>query len=224
MEKKLIVFDVDDTLYLEREYVRSGFSAVDTYLRKSRDVRGFFQIAWEAFLMGRRGDTFQYALSRLDIEVKREFILELVEIYRLHKPSISLLSDSRNALDNLKDEHFLGVLTDGPSQSQWAKIRALGLEEYEMRFIVTADHGSDWHKPATLGFLALQHDAGVEPEACLYIGDNASKDFQGPKSLGWKTIHIKRPNALYQATAGTGLVDKVVSQICAKDILSAFLP
>jgi len=57
----VVVFDLDDTLYLERDYVRSGFRAVDAWLA-SRGILGFFGEAWANFENGLRGKAFDRAL------------------------------------------------------------------------------------------------------------------------------------------------------------------
>ena len=49
---RVAVFDVDDTLYLERDYVRSGFHAVATWAEETLDVTGVFDTAWGLFLAG----------------------------------------------------------------------------------------------------------------------------------------------------------------------------
>jgi len=39
---RVVVFDMDDTLFSEREFVRSGFYAVDRFLLEEFDSSGFF--------------------------------------------------------------------------------------------------------------------------------------------------------------------------------------
>ena len=58
---RCVVLDIDDTLYLERDYVRSGFEAVGQALGEQE----FGPTAWRVFLEGGRGDTFNQTFSRL---------------------------------------------------------------------------------------------------------------------------------------------------------------
>ena len=60
--KYTFIFDLDDTLYDEREYVRSGFDAVDNYMA-SNGVHGFGNTIWSLFENGARGNTFNLALE-----------------------------------------------------------------------------------------------------------------------------------------------------------------
>ena len=52
---KVIVFDVDDTMFPEREFVRSRFQAVGESVLNKYAVPGFFEIAWKFFVPGNRG-------------------------------------------------------------------------------------------------------------------------------------------------------------------------
>lgn len=223
MEGKLIVFDVDDTLYLERDYVKSGFQAVDLKLQKTLGIEGFFDYAWEAFTTGTRGNTFQQVLSQLGVSFDDELIKSLVKYYRNHTPNIQLAEDARATLDAIPAGAHIGIVTDGPAESQWAKIKALRLERYDPKIIVTADRGVDWHKPSVKPFIFLQQAAGVTGNNCVYIADNPQKDFIGPEQLGWKTIRIRRVGGIYQEPSIPGQVDLGVSRLSIDSISEVFL-
>ena len=49
-----VVFDIDDTLYLERDYVGSGFAAVGAWIEANLGFRSFSDRCWIAFRSGRR--------------------------------------------------------------------------------------------------------------------------------------------------------------------------
>jgi len=53
-----VVFDMDDTLYSERDYVRSGFGVVAQHAASTTDEATIlFAWLWSAFEAGRRDDT-----------------------------------------------------------------------------------------------------------------------------------------------------------------------
>lgn len=193
---RTLVLDVDDTLYLEREYVRSGFAALEALVWSRWQVAGFAARAWQLFEQGARGDTFQRVLSAQGIQASPDDLAWLVRCYREHSPQISLLEDARRCLDALPPL-FLAVLTDGPSPSQHAKIHALGLPRWARQLIVTADHGPDWGKPGLHGFRAIEAASGARGPDCVYIADNPLKDFAGPHQLGWQTIRMRRSGGLH---------------------------
>ena len=65
---KIIVFDVDDTVFPDREFVRSGFQAVGEWILNKYAVPGFFEVAWKFFAQGNRGKIFNLVLAEMGIE------------------------------------------------------------------------------------------------------------------------------------------------------------
>ncbi|MEI9951366.1 MAG: HAD family hydrolase [Pseudomonadota bacterium] len=196
LKAKVFVFDVDDTLYLERTYVKSGFEALEATAWNHWRVRDFAQRAWECFEQGTRGDIFQRVLTAAGVEVSSDELAMLVDGYRRHDPRIELLDDAQACLARLPPNRC-GVLTDGPSASQNAKVNALGLRERVSHVIVTADHGPGWGKPGLPGFRALEQALSSHGKDCVYFADNPLKDFEGPRALGWRTVRVRRPEGLH---------------------------
>lgn len=197
MPEWCIVFDVDDTLYLERDYVRSGFEAVDAHLVQA-GVHGFFSRAWGAFERGVRGNTFDVILQEiLNEEPSKRLIDELVAIYRSHPPRIQLSPDARVALDLLSPEYPLGVITDGPSESQRAKIYALGLSAHIDLSIVTAELGTSKPDPKPFEILRDTVTDFAAADSFVYVADNPKKDFEAPRRLAWRTVRVRRGSSLH---------------------------
>lgn len=190
----LIVLDMDDTLYLEREYVRSGFHAVGKWIFEEVGIRGFFEDAWRLFEDGVRGNIFDRVLENRGI-MDDSLVLLLVRVYRSHEPEIKMLPDAKAFLQS-RSRSNLALITDGPSVSQWAKIRALKLEQYIGKVIVTDDLGPGWSKPNPEVFRKTQGD--LSSESCCYVADNPQKDFAGPSFLGWsRSVRIRREGSLH---------------------------
>ena len=96
-EQTVFVFDLDDTLYLERDYVLSGFRAVGRWLPSNCGWSDFDAIAFserccELFRSGQRGNIFDLALqqetSNSRLVWQRPVINDLVHAYRSHRPTI----------------------------------------------------------------------------------------------------------------------------------------
>ncbi len=205
-----VVFDVDDTLYLERDYVRSGFRAVDAHLREHHGTAGFFERAWAAFERGLRGRTFDEVLPQLGLSPDHELIAELVDVYRRHRPQIDLLPDARAALDAARQAGWaVAVVTDGPRASQSAKVEALGLSRWAEPVVLTAALGEGFGKPHPRAFRLVEERTGCRGAQCVYLADNPHKDFAGPKGLGWRTVRLRRPGGLHVAAPGGADVDEV---------------
>lgn len=197
---KCVVFDIDDTLYLERDYVRSGFRAVGKWVHDDLGVSSFFEQAWGQFEAGRRGDIFNAALETLAISPTENLIKTMLSIYRRHDPEISLLPDSEQCLRSVCGKAFVGVISDGPLLGQQMKVERLGLVSRCEHVILTESIGVEYSKPHPRAFMDMQRAANCEPQACTYIADNPSKDFIAPNRLGWRTIRVRRPGGLHCGT------------------------
>lgn len=199
--RRLLVFDLDDTLYLERDFVRSGFRAVDADLRRRLGMKGFFPAAWRRFEAGERGDIFDRVLAEKDV-VSRRLIRELVAVYRNHGPRVSLCPDARRFLQKPPRGSRLAIISDGPLRAQEGKVRALGLHRLVEAVILTGRWAPRFAKPHPRSFLALQKRFEVDGEACAYIADNPAKDFQAPLALRWTAIRMRRPGGLHASVPG----------------------
>ena len=193
----VIAFDLDDTLYLERDFVRSGFIAADCWVRDRFAIAGFFDAAWTVFETGRRGDIFDCALSMLNIQVGREIVGRLVDIYRDHTPSIQLTPDAEETLARLCARRRTALLTDGYKNTQARKVQALGLVGRLEHVVYTDELGRAKWKPHPEGFLAIQSEFGLPAREFVYVADNPQKDFIAPRQLGWKTVRVRRPEGQY---------------------------
>lgn len=208
----VVVVDLDDTVYLERDYVASGFASVDRFVRRRYGVTGFGAAAWRRFRDGRRGDTFDRTLASLGIEPLPGRVAELVRVYREHRPEIRMLPDARCGLDDLRRIGIgIAVLTDGPSASQAAKLAALGLPRYASHVVLTASYGVGYGKPHPRGFREIAERSGAARFA--YVADNPIKDFVAPHELGWLTVRVRRRSGLHVALPSGPDVDITVADM-----------
>ncbi len=206
-----LVLDLDDTLYLERDYVRSGFRAVDAWLADSRGIEGFFDEAWSLFEAGVRGRIFNETLDSLGLAWDDRLIETLVAVYREHEPDIALLPDARRFLEQTASIPFRALLTDGPVESQVRKVRALGLESVLSPVVYTWAWGREYGKPHERGFRYIEEFTGCSGRDCMYVADNPKKDFVAPKRLGWRTVRVRRPGSLHFGVESGEDVDVEVS-------------
>jgi len=189
------VFDIDDTLYLERDYVRSGFEAVGRWAADWLSIEDFADRCWSRFAAGHRRSTFDAVLRECGISPAPELISALIEIYRAHIPRIELLQDALEALDWMTRAGSVAIVTDGPIASQSRKADALGLHAYAQPIVLTEVLGSEFRKPHPRAFEHVQERR--EAAVYIYIADNPQKDFAAPKHLGWVTVRVRRPGGLH---------------------------
>ncbi len=187
---KGVIFDLDDTLYPEKEYVKSGYRAVAEYLGRGE----YTERLWEFFEDGKP------AIDELLKEIGRENDKErCLSVYRGHVPSIHLYEGVSELLSALKSRGVkLGMITDGRPEGQRAKIRALGLYKVFDDIVITDELGGvQFRKPCDIAFRILQRCWRLHPEEMVYVGDNSAKDFQAPGQLGMKSVYFRNRDGLY---------------------------
>ena len=104
---KGVVFDLDDTLYLEEAYARSGMTSIGKWVEQQWGVAGLGDELHRLWDTGVRTKTFDIALDNIGAEFTQNQIMEMVRQYRNHIPEISLLPDSRWVLEYLQEDFFL---------------------------------------------------------------------------------------------------------------------
>jgi len=194
-----VVFDLDDTLYDEIEYCKSGFAAVAEFARSAEHISA---VLWEQFTAGNRTKTFNAALDELGMGYDDELIGELIEVYRNHKPKISLPNDSWDVLCELSTKYTLALLTDGFLPGQQLKVQALGIEKYFECIVYTEQLGRECWKPSPAGFEKIMQTLKGKPENMAYVADNEKKDFIAPNKLGFSTIQLIRPARIHRTVSG----------------------
>lgn len=194
---KVLVFDVDDTLFPEHEFVRSGFQAVGNWMLKKYSVPSFFEVAWKFFAEGKRGRIFNLTLEQLGVEYEPLMIQKLLQIYREHKPTISLYNDARWAIKYFKGYKQLGIITDGYLITQQNKVEALGIEaNFDVIFYSDLYGRENW-KPSPFPYLKVMELTRCQGAEYVYVGDNPRKDFVTAKKLNWMTVQICREGGEY---------------------------
>lgn len=176
------VFDLDDTLYPEREYQISGYKHIASQINKlfGTDIS---DIIASADLNGL--DVFDEICRAL--KLPNSFKESLLWMYRLHIPNISLSDDVIDTLDFIKNRsRAVHILTDGRSISQRYKLASLGLLDL-IPYI--SEEWSDL-KPGPIRFKAIQNKF-IGMSQFIYVGDNLNKDFITPNKMKWQTICIK---------------------------------
>ncbi|APO78940.1 HAD superfamily hydrolase protein (plasmid) [Rhizobium etli 8C-3] len=197
----VLVFDLDDTLYLESDFAKSGFEAASAWLDREMGVANFAAHCQAIFATGRRSRVFDEALVAAGLAGERTLTVKLIEVYRQHHPRIQLAPDALEYLCNPARTARLALITDGHAATQMAKVKALGLEAIFDRIVYTDVWGSKFWKPHPRAFEAIQEWSGVPCTELVYIADNPAKDFIAPRRLGWRTIQIARLGRIHMEDA-----------------------
>jgi putative hydrolase of the HAD superfamily len=209
----IVAFDLDDTLYPEETFVRSGFRAVARALheRWGVDEDEAFGVMWTSLHDRGRGSQFDDVVAHFGL---RQSVRELVGIYRHHTPAIALPPESRAVLEALAPRP-LYVVTDGHKVVQQGKIEALGLAPYLRHAYVTHRYGIHNRKPSTHVFELLMRRERCAPGDVLYVGDDPSKDFRNLRPLGVRTIRVRTGRCAHVVVPEAEDAERTVASIAA---------
>lgn len=188
----VLVFDLDDTLYPELTFVKSGFHAVATYLNEvcGVDADSLYRFMLEELRNSGRGSIFNSLKTKFGIS--QVSTRQIIAVYRSHVPEIRLYPESTFVLETLQKTFSpLYLLTDGNPRVQRSKIDALGLKRYFKRTYCTRDFGLEAEKPSTTVFERIALNEGVRLTNLVYIGDDPKKDFHGLIAAGGRAIRVR---------------------------------
>ena len=182
-----VIFDLDDTLYSEKDYVQSGYRKIAAHFEKPELANQM----WSIFLRG--GKAIDEVLEANGIAGRKD---EALYVYRFQEPDIQLYSGVAEMIARIHETKKVGIITDGRPEGQWAKLRALDICVDEV--IVTDELGGiSFRKPNKAAFRLMQERMHTPFEKMCYIGDNTEKDFIAPEQLKMRTIWFRNPNGLY---------------------------
>lgn len=178
-EQTALVFDLDDTLYNELDYLKSAFKSIAEQIDPEH---------WKSIYVNMLGryrcgeNAFDYLVAE-----HKSNLNHLLEQYRHHSPDITPFDGVVDIFSQIKRYNgSIGIITDGRSLTQRAKIQALGVGNYIDQIVISEEVGSE--KPELRNFEIMEERLGVKE--LYYFGDNLKKDFIAPRALGWQTVGL----------------------------------
>ena len=171
---KIFVFDLDDTLYSERDFEKSGIE----FVYENLSIK---HISLETILNNRE-NWIEQIIDGSNNQITLQIVLD---IYRNHFPTIQLYNDAKGFLEKLLSQGTeMSLITDGRSITQRNKLRALGIETFFKNIVISEEVNSE--KPSEYNFRMVMDNKIAENY--IYIADNPKKDFITPNKLGWTSI------------------------------------
>lgn len=175
---KVVVFDLDDTLYKEVDFLKSAYREIADFIHHPEA----YDFMTKCYLAG--DNAFANVIEKYNLSLTIE---QLLNIYRNHKPAITLDSSTTLTLNSLRDHSIeICLLTDGRSVAQRNKIDALDLWRWILpeNILISEEFGCGKPDPR-----CYHHFMEKFPNATFsYFGDNTAKDFVTANQLGWTTI------------------------------------
>lgn len=211
-----LVFDLDDTLYPERQFIRSGFKAVAEDVSRRYGVPARSAVAL-LLLTLRRGSRSQALQSLcLHFDLPPTVVPDLIQVIRSHTPSLYLPPSTRDVLTQARAEGWrLGILTNGLPEVQTRKVAALGLDPLVDAVVYAQEWGSGRGKPDPEPFEAIRGRLDTSSSATVFVGDDPWCDMYGARAAGMRTILMRRGGPHERASGA----DRVV--VAVDEVLEA---
>lgn len=199
---KVIIFDLDDTLISEKSFAFSAFREISIELSKvmGKSVNVIYEELVSLYNES-PSHIFNRILENNNICFEKNFVNDLIYIYRNHKPNIKLRDEVKELLINLKNAGFhLGLITDGFKSTQRNKVISLELDKYIEKIVITDELGDnrEFWKPSEKPYTVIKDYFNVEYNEMIYIGDNIKKDFIAPIKLGMHYALYLNEDSHYQ--------------------------
>jgi putative hydrolase of the HAD superfamily len=137
-----------------------------------------------------RRETWRRALADQDAD-DPEFAVALGERFAVERRARHhVYADVPAALDELRGDHVLGVLTNGASCLQREKVAASGLAARFAAIAVSAELGVG--KPDRAAFGAALARLDCRPQDAVMVGDSLSRDIEGALGAGLAAVWLNR--------------------------------
>lgn len=186
-----VIFDLDDTLYPQAEFLDAAWDEV----ARAAGEAGALPVAVRAALAvvaahgSDRGRIIDRAVvlagePRLDVApLVRRFLSSCPDKMPTYPGAAEAVAAVRRRVP-------VGLVTDGAPDTQRAKLRAIGLEEAFDAVVLSDELGREFRKPRPEPFLAAARALGVAPSAVVVVGDRPDKDVAGARAAGMRVLRI----------------------------------
>jgi putative hydrolase of the HAD superfamily len=188
-----VIFDLDNVLYDERDYVFAAFRSIARFLSgRSR----FSEDEIYAKLVcdfQKKGSMYPWLFNDAvaDFGLDQNLIEDILRLYATVDEPLSLFAESENTLLGLRRLGLkLALVTNGGVRVQRNKIRLLGLEKFFDVVVLARETEGGKDKPDPEVYRVALQKLGVGAEAALCVGDNPFTDFWGAKRLGIRTVRL----------------------------------
>ena len=198
-----LVFDVDDTLY---EQIVPFEKAYKNLFNMDIDMEKFYLLSRYysdvKFEASRNGEMtmdeyhiyrIREAAKDLGVYLSDEEALNMQKEYKKNQQKLQMPDITISILELAKENNIkLGIITNGPSEHQWSKVEALGVERWINKDNIVVSGDYDINKPDVRIFEIMQEKLQLPNDSLYYVGDSLENDIVGANNAGWKAIWINR--------------------------------
>lgn len=203
-EKTAVLFDVDDTLYDQTVPFMEAYAeyfgekpevpaeVIYPVTRKYSDAVYSQAMAGEMTMEEMYIYRMQKAFEEFGIRITDQEALDFQKIYADRQHHIHMSPLMQDILAFCSGRADLGIITNGPSEHQWDKVRSLQAEKWipHENIFVSADVGAE--KPDRKIFDYAKRTMRLEDEEIWFVGDAYALDVEGAVNAGWNAVWMNR--------------------------------
>lgn len=190
---KAIIFDLDNVLYDERDYIFAAFHSIALFLSKRCQLPKNMIYSKLVCDLEKKGSMYPRLFNEIinDLGLKQILVQDILKLYATLDSKVELYPEVKSTLLTLRHLGLkLALVTNGGIQIQRNKIRLLRVEELFDTIVYARETRFGKEKPHPEAFSAALNYLSVGADEALCVGDNPHTDFWGPKQMGMRTVRI----------------------------------
>ena len=203
-EKTAVLFDVDDTLY---DQTVPFMEAYAEFFGPDPDIPAEViypvtrKYSDQMFSRAMSGDMsmdemyiyrVQKAFEEFGIPISDEKALDFQRLYARRQDYIRMSPLMEDILAYCYGRARLGIITNGPADRQWDKVKSLQAERWipHENIFVSGDVGAE--KPDKKIFDHAKRMMKLEDAEIWFVGDSYELDMKGAVNAGWNAVWMNR--------------------------------
>lgn len=201
---RAIFFDVDDTLYDHLQPFREALEEIlhtgpnfpyESAYHRMRYYSDYLSAqaggtpTYGQVLESMRTERFVRSLGEFGLSLTTDQAAAVQAAYLGRQFDIRPFPGALELIGELQARGaVVGIITNGPPDHQWRKIRALGVDRLIPAELVFISGAVGLTKPDARLFNLIAGKLGIAPDQCWYIGDSWRNDVVGAAGAGWHSI------------------------------------
>lgn len=192
---RAVVFDLDNVLYDEKDYLLAAYRNIARFLSKHCNLSE--DEVYEKLICDfeKKGSMYPKLFNDVlsDLGLSKDLLPEVLRLYASVESPLMLFSDSEPTLLSLRKLGVkLALLTNGNVNTQRNKIGLLNVERYFDVVMCSREIQAGLEKPHPAVYSRLLEKLDARANEILCVGDNPFTDFSGAKQLGMLTVRLLR--------------------------------
>jgi putative hydrolase of the HAD superfamily len=185
----LIILDLDDTLYCEKNYIHE---IINKFCLNNSLIGHNLEDLIHKFKRKPGQDTLAFFLKELNV-FNNYYQDQIFDLYCHSDVKLELYDGVEFFLSTqIPDNISVAILTNGVVNVQKNKIKNLNLDALVDKVFYAREKGIKYEKPHPSSYKHVLKNYGIAPQNVVMVGDNIKNDFLGPKSMGIEAILIKQ--------------------------------